>query len=93
MCVDQSPRQHGAVIFNKGKAANRVAQKQGKINGDYRVGESGGVRLPLLVNTVAAKGLTSEQFARSAEAAYRNAGVYTRPAIEVETVRDRAGDC
>ena len=66
--------------------------EQSKINGDYRVGETGGVRLPLLVNTVAAKGLTSEQFARSAEAAYRNAGVYTRPAIEVETVRDRAGD-
>lgn len=66
--------------------------EQSKINGEYRVGETGGVRLPLLANTVAARGLTSEQFARAAEAAYRNAGIYTRPAIEVETVKDKVGD-
>ena len=66
--------------------------EQSKINGEYRVGETGAVRLPLLVNTVAAKGLTSEQFARAAEAAYRSAGIYTHPAIEVETVRDKDGD-
>lgn len=66
--------------------------EQGKINGEYRVGGTGGVRLPLLVSTVAAKGLTSEQFARAAEAAYRNAGIYTRPAIEVESVLDKARD-
>ncbi len=62
-------------------------EEQQKINGEYRVGETGGVRLPLLASTIGARGLTAEQFARAAEAAYRNAGIYTRPAIEVETIR------
>jgi protein involved in polysaccharide export with SLBB domain len=66
--------------------------EQSKINGEYRVGETGAVRLPFLADTVAAKGLTSEQFARAAEAAYRNSGIYTRPAIEVENVWNRDVD-
>lgn len=33
-----------------------------------------------------ANGLTAEQFARAAENAYRDAGIYARPAIEVELV-------
>lgn len=61
--------------------------EQQKVNGTYRVGESGGVRLPFLETTVSAKGLSPEQFARAAEAAYRDAGIYARPAIEVETVQ------
>ena len=61
--------------------------EQEKINGAYRVGEGGGVRLPLLEAAVHARGMTPEQFARSAEAAYRNEGIYVRPAIEVETVQ------
>lgn len=60
------------------------AEEQAKIDGLYRVGESGGVRLPLLETPVPAKGMTAEQFARSAEKAYRDAGIYARPAIEVE---------
>lgn len=63
------------------------ADEQAKINGNYRVGDSGGVRLPMLGEPVSAKGLTPEQFARQAEAAYRNAGIYRRPAIEVETIQ------
>lgn len=63
------------------------ADEQAKINGNYRVGDSGGVRLPMLGEPVSAKGLTPEQFARHAEAAYRNAGIYRRPAIEVETIQ------
>ncbi len=62
------------------------AEEQAKIDGEYRVGESGGVRLPLLETLVPAKGLTGEQFARSAEKAYRDAGIYARPAIEVEVL-------
>lgn len=58
--------------------------EQQSVNGNYRVGESGHVRLPLLDKTVMARGLTPEQFARAAEAAYRAAGIYTKPAIEVE---------
>lgn len=63
--------------------------EQQKISGTYRVGETGGIRLPLLDPLIPAKGLTPEQFARAAEAAYREAGIYTRPAIEVETVQGK----
>lgn len=59
--------------------------EQQKISGIYRVGESGGVRLPLLEDLLPARGLTPEQFARAAEDAYKKAGIYARPAIEVET--------
>jgi protein involved in polysaccharide export with SLBB domain len=65
------------------------ATEQQKISGIYRVGESGGVRLPLLDDLVAARGLTAEQFARAAESAYKSAGIYARPAIEVETVQGK----
>ena len=61
--------------------------EQSKVSGAYRIGESGGVRLPLLKELVHAKGLSPEQFARAAEAAYQKAGIYTRPAIEVEVVQ------
>jgi protein involved in polysaccharide export with SLBB domain len=59
--------------------------EQQKISGIYRVGESGGVRLPLLEALLPARGLTPEQFARAAEEAYKKAGIYARPAIEVDT--------
>jgi protein involved in polysaccharide export with SLBB domain len=65
------------------------ATEQQKISGIYRVGESGGVRLPLLDDLVTARGLTAEQFARAAESAYKSAGIYARPAIEVETVQGK----
>ena len=67
--------------------------EQQKISGTYRVGESGGIRLPLLDQAVPARGLTREQFARAAEAAYKTAGIYARPAIEVETLqgKDQSG--
>ncbi len=61
--------------------------EQQKISGIYRVGESGSVRLPLLEELVPARGLTPEQFARAVEGAYKKAGIYARPAIEVETVQ------
>lgn len=63
--------------------------EQESVNGTYRVGESGQVRLPLLDRTVAARGLTPEQFARAAEAAYRAEGIYTQPAIEAEVLQGK----
>ncbi len=63
--------------------------EQQKVSGTYRIGESGGVRLPLLDALVTARGLTPEQFARAAETAYRSAGIYARPAIEVETLQGK----
>lgn len=63
--------------------------EQQKISGIYRVGETGGVRLPLLDELLPARGLTPEQFARAAEAAYVKGGIYARPAIEVEAVQGK----
>ncbi len=65
------------------------SSEQSQITGAYRVGESGAVRLPLLEQLLQARGLTPEQFARLAESAYQKAGIYTRPAIEVETVQGK----
>ncbi|WP_193214554.1 polysaccharide biosynthesis/export family protein [Luteolibacter marinus] len=62
------------------------ASEQEIINGNYRVGESGKVRLPLLDDLVTARGLTPEEFARAAESAYQAAGIYTKPAIDVEAI-------
>jgi len=63
--------------------------EQQKVSGTYRVGESGRVRLPLLDQALPASGMTAEQFARSAEAAYKVAGIYVRPAIEVEILQGK----
>ena len=63
------------------------ATEQEKVNGEYKVGEAGGVRLPMLSAPVNAKGLSTEQFARAAEAAYKAEAIYTSPAIEVEAVK------
>ena len=66
-----------------------AADEQQKINGPYRVGESGNVRLPMLEQLVNARGLTPEQFARAAEAAYKTAGIYSHPAIEIEVIKGK----
>ena len=57
-------------------------EQQG-MNGSYTVDDQGGVRLPLLDAPLKAGGLTAREFARAAERAYRKAGIYTAPAIEV----------
>ena len=66
-----------------------AAEEQQKISGIYRVGESGNIRLPMLDALVSARGLTPEQFARAAESAYKTAGIYTQPAIEVEVLQGK----
>lgn len=60
-----------------------VPDDQNKINGEYRVGKAGDIRLPMLDAPVAALGLEAEQFARAAEKAYQNQGIYTKPVIEI----------
>ena len=65
------------------------AEEQQKISGIYRVGESGNIRLPMLDALVPARGLTPEQFARAAENAYKSAGIYSQPAIEVEVLQGK----
>ncbi|MES2475263.1 MAG: polysaccharide biosynthesis/export family protein [Verrucomicrobiota bacterium] len=63
------------------------AMEQQKITGTYRIGESGKVRLPLLEDLVAARGLSPEQFARAVESAYKDSGIYSQPAIEIEVLQ------
>ncbi|RYD39412.1 MAG: hypothetical protein EOP85_15995 [Verrucomicrobiaceae bacterium] len=64
-------------------------EEQQKISGIYRVGESGAVRLPMLEKLVPARGLSPEGFARAAEQAYKQEGIYSRPAIEVDVVQGK----
>lgn len=61
--------------------------EQQKITGEYRIGDNGTVRLPMLAAPVPARGQQPDQFARSAEKAYRDGGIYLQPAIEVEVLR------
>lgn len=60
-----------------------VNAANGEVNGEYTVDDAGRIRLPLLDAPTLAEGMTPAGFARSAEAAYRSAGIYTNPAIEV----------
>ncbi|MBK1884250.1 hypothetical protein JIN85_17655 [Luteolibacter pohnpeiensis] len=62
-------------------------KEQEEVSGNYRIGESGKVRLPLLKDLVQAGGLSPEEFGRAVEKAYIDAGIYTRPAVEIETVQ------
>lgn len=66
--------------------------EQGKVNGEYKVGAGGGISLPLLDQPVNARGLTAEQFARAAEAAYKAAQIYTTPKIEAEVLQGDGAD-
>jgi protein involved in polysaccharide export with SLBB domain len=66
--------------------------EQQKVSGIYRIGESGKIRLPLLDDLVTARGLSPEQFARAVESAYVNAGIYSRPAIEIEVLKGKNVD-
>jgi protein involved in polysaccharide export with SLBB domain len=69
------------------------AGEQEQFNGRYTVRE-GGIRLPLLEGLVPVVGMAVDQAARTAETAYRKAGIYENPAIEMRVLRgkDVAGD-
>lgn len=61
--------------------------EQERVNGDYQVGETGMVHLPLLEKPVMARGMSPEQFARAVEAAYKAEGIYTTPSIGVKALK------
>lgn len=88
--------QAGLEVGNKIQVTLRgvAPDEQAKVTGVYRVREDGDVRLPLLDRPVAAKGLSPDAFARKVEESYIAAGVYSRPAIEVEAVegKDQQGE-
>jgi protein involved in polysaccharide export with SLBB domain len=66
--------------------------EQTKVNGPYRVGESGTIAMPLLDNPVTARGLNAEQLARAIEAAYRAEQIYTKPSIQAEVLKGKEID-
>ena len=81
----------GSLVSAQGLAAgNRVkislrgvpAAESAEVNGEYTLGEGGGIRIPGLEQSVQARGLTGEQLARKIESAYKEAGIYTKPAVE-----------
>ena len=55
--------------------------EQTKVNGEYRVGESGTISMPLLDKPVTARGLNAEQLARAIEAAYRAEDIHAKMGI------------
>ena len=63
--------------------------EQQQINGVYRVGDTGGLRLPLLKERLSVGGLTADQIAAAAERGYRDAGIYKSPSIEVEILKGK----
>lgn len=63
-----------------------AASEREKIEGTYRVGASGTIKLPLLDSQLDARGLSPEQLARAAENAFTKQGIYTHPSIEVEVL-------
>lgn len=70
----------GDVITLKMRGVKAAEQE---IDGQYTVDEEGMIRLPLLEHPRQAAGMSPVSFARAAEAAYREAGIYSNPAIEV----------
>ncbi|MEI6605932.1 MAG: hypothetical protein WCP35_11520 [Verrucomicrobiota bacterium] len=58
--------------------------EQQQVNGVYRVGDTGGLRLPMLKERLSVRGLSADQIASADERAYREAGIYENPSIEVE---------
>lgn len=56
-----------------------------KVEGQFVVGETGTIKIPLADVSVMAKGLSAEKLARKIEAVFREAEIYTRPNIEVIT--------
>ena len=64
------------------------ASEQAAINGEYVVGDSGLLYMPMLQNGVKASGGSSSSLARKIEKAYRDAEVYSNPRITIITARD-----
>jgi len=62
------------------RIANVPASEQSQINGLYHIDDDGKVKIPHLGNQPAA-GLTPSKLANQMEAAFRNAGIFSRPVI------------
>ena len=63
--------------------------EQTKVNGEYRIGESGTIAMPFLDSPVTARGLNAEQLARAIEAAYRTEQIYIKPRIQADVLNGK----
>jgi polysaccharide biosynthesis/export protein VpsN len=59
------------------------SEEMALVSGTYTVSESGTVSMPLLSGPIRAAGMSPTSLARSIEAAYRAAKIYTTPTINV----------
>lgn len=62
------------------------AEDAANVTSIYTVSETGTVRMPYLEKEITAKGLSVSQLARRIEAAYREAGIYSAPTINVHPI-------
>jgi len=78
-----------AAIIKKGDAIKislkgvPLAEQQ-KVDGDYRVRDSGNIRIPIINVNIQAAGKKPEQLERSIEVAFVKAQIYSAPTISVQ---------
>ncbi len=59
------------------------AEDAGNVSTTYTISETGTLKMPFLEKEISAKGLSVSQLARRIEAAYKEAGIYSAPTINV----------
>jgi len=57
--------------------------EQSQVNGNYHVGSSGQIKLPLTGTLVMVNGMTNDQLERKIESIYKQSKIYKEPVIEV----------
>ncbi|BDS07979.1 hypothetical protein NT6N_30190 [Oceaniferula spumae] len=62
------------------------ASEQVKVDGEYRVRDSGNIRIPIINVNIQAAGKTPEQVERNIEAAFKAAEIYTSPTISLQVI-------
>ncbi len=87
-----TPSSHGGVI-KKGDTLflslkGVPAAEQAKVNGEYRVRDSGNIRVPIINVNIRAVGRRPEDVERSIEAAFKKAEIYVAPTISIQ-VKER----
>lgn len=62
------------------------AEDSANVSSTYTVSETGTLKMPFLEQEISAKGLSVSQLARRIEAAYKEAGIYSAPTINVHPI-------
>lgn len=83
----------GAAVIQKGDTV-KISLKgvpvaeQVKVNGEYKVRDSGNIRIPIINENIQTAGRTPEQVERSIESAFKSAQIYTAPTISLQVIAD-----